>query len=227
MKLVIFDCDGTLIDSQHAIVAAIGDAFSSLDIETPARRDIMAIIGLSLPAAFERLAPDASPETQCDLAGRYKAAFTQRRQAGQPDEALYAGIAGLIAALSAEEATTLAIATGKSRVGVDRLLKREGWQSHFASIQTADTHPSKPHPSMIFQAMQETGADPANTVMIGDTTFDVEMARAAQVAALGVSWGYHPVSELYRAGAHHVSDTADTLIEDLNGLIGKKDVRVD
>jgi len=219
---VIFDCDGTLIDSQHAIVAAIGDAFSGLDMAIPARPDIMAIIGLSLPAAFARLAPEATSAMQSELAGRYKSAFTQRRQAGQPDEALYSGIDAVIAALRAEDDTALAIATGKSRVGVDRLLKREGWQSHFASIQTADTHPSKPHPSMILQAMQETGADPETTVMIGDTTFDVEMARAAQVAALGVSWGYHPVPELHRAGAHHVSDTADTLIEDLNQLIGKR-----
>ncbi len=219
LKLVIFDCDGTLIDSQHAIVAAIGDAFTSLDMETPSRSDVMAIIGLSLPAAFARLAPDAGVEKQSTLAGRYKSAYTQRRKAGQPEEALYPGISNIIATLSAQDDVALAIATGKSRIGVDRLLVREGWEADFASIQTADTHPSKPNPSMIFHAMQETGADPASTVMIGDTTFDMDMARAAEVAALGVSWGYHPTSELHRAGAHHVSQTTDTLIEDLNGLI--------
>lgn len=220
MKLLIFDCDGTLVDSQHAIVAAIGDAFASLDLAPPSRSAVQAIIGLSLPEAFSALAPDASSDTQTELAVRYRAAFTERRLADLQEEQLYPGIRTVISELSAHEDVALAIATGKSRPGVDRLLRREGWEKAFVSIQTADRHPSKPHPSMIFHAMQETGADPTATVMIGDTTFDMDMARAANVSALGVSWGYHPVSALKDAGAHHVSQSADTLIGDVKGLIG-------
>lgn len=215
---MIFDCDGTLIDSQHVIFEAIGDAFTSLDMAPPSRGAVRAIIGLSLAEAFAVLAPDASSEAQFTLAARYRDAFTQRRQTSKPEEPLYPGIKTVIAELGAQPDVALAIATGKARPGVDRLLKREGWEQAFVSIQTADLHPSKPHPSMIFHAMQETGADPSETVMIGDTTFDMDMARAARVAALGVSWGYHPVSELKRAGAHHVSHSTETLIDDLNGL---------
>ena len=124
----------------------------------------------------------------------------------------------MIETLAADDGVALAIATGKSRPGVDRLLKREGWETAFDSIQTADRHPSKPHPSMIFHALQETGATPECTVMIGDTTFDMEMARSAEVAALGVSWGYHATATLRRAGAHAIAETADTIMEDLNSI---------
>lgn len=219
MKLVIFDCDGTLIDSQHTIVAAIGDAFLGQGLAVPSRDDVMAVIGLSLPEAFGVLAPEQDKDAQFELARLYRSAFTTRRKAETDQEPLYHGIGDVVATLASQPEVVLAIATGKARPGVDRLLKREGWSDVFASIQTADTHPSKPHPSMILQALKDSGLAADRAVMIGDTTFDVEMARAAETCALGVAWGYHPVSDLHRAGAHHVSQSPQALVQDINHVL--------
>ena len=98
----------------------------------------------------------------------------------------------------------LGIATGKSRRGVDAIFERLGLHPYFVTIQTADGHPSKPHPSMIRAAIHETGAAAESTVMIGDTVFDIEMAKNAEVAGVGVTWGYHPVDQLKLAGAHEI-----------------------
>ena len=106
----------------------------------------------------------------------------------------YAGIAEAVRTLAGRDDFVLGIATGKSRRGVARVLDREGWHGHFLTIQTADDHPSKPHPSMILRAMNETGAEPVSTLMVGDTSFDMEMARNANVGAVGVGWGYHETS---------------------------------
>lgn len=219
MKLVIFDCDGTLIDSQHAIVAAIGDAFERLSLKAPGRSEVMSIIGLSLPEAFAALAPEQSDDVQHELSRLYKAAFTEHRRRDAHQEPLYPGISEVVATLSAQPDVMLGVATGKSRPGVDRLLAREGWQDAFVSIQTADHHPSKPHPSMIFTALQDCGVAPEQAVMIGDTTFDMEMARHGGVGALGVSWGYHTVAALRKAGAHHVSGKSDTLLADIDRVL--------
>lgn len=222
MKLVIFDCDGTLIDSQHAIVAAIGEAFSSFNLPVPPRSAVTSIIGLSLLEAFSVLAPDLSPDEQAKLAAHYKVAFTAQRQANATQEPLFPGVSDVILTLRDDPDVALAIATGKSRPGVDRLVRREGWHGVFDSIQTADHHPSKPHPSMIFHALQETGADAFETVMIGDTTFDMDMALAAGVKAIGVGWGYHPVTALEHSGAHTITLDAQTLLNDIFNLISTR-----
>jgi phosphoglycolate phosphatase len=115
-------------------------------------------------------------------------------------------------AMTRREDLLLGMATGKSRRGVAAILERFGLVSHFVTVQTADTHPSKPDPSMLLKAMAETGVRPADTVMIGDTTFDIEMARAAGAGAIGVAWGYHPVVALEKAGAHVIVDRCEDLI---------------
>lgn len=202
MTLVIFDCDGTIVDSQGGIVLSMDHAFRSLRMTPPTRAQTLAVVGLSLPEAFSVLAPEAEYETRRDLAERYKGAFRELDRDPADTEGLYPGCKDVIDAFAARSDFHLGIATGKSRRGVDRLLEAEGWQTHFATIQTSDDHPSKPHPSMILRAMLETGAQPLNTVMIGDTTYDIEMARAAGVGAIGVTWGYHHRDELREAGAH-------------------------
>ena len=210
MKLLIFDCDGTLADSQHMIVAAMDQAFTSNGLATPARHHVLGVVGLSLADAIEILHPDAESEAVQRLAGDYKLAFQKlRRDAHQ--EPLYDGIRELLFELAAREDAVLGIATGKSRRGVRAILEREGLDEIFQTIQTADTHPSKPDPSMINAAMSETGAEPANTIMIGDTAYDMEMARLAGVTGLGVAWGYHPSDALVAAGAAEVLDKSQSL----------------
>jgi phosphoglycolate phosphatase len=212
MNLVIFDCDGTIVDSQHMIVAAMDLAFTAHGQTVLPRTRTLSIVGLSLNQAVARLLPDADAALVERVAQSYKAAFGDLRRDADHQEPAYPGAIAAIRALSARGDTVLGIATGKSRRGVAAVLDRFDLHDQFATIQTADDHPSKPHPSMIATAIQETRAMAASTVMIGDTTFDIEMARNADVASVGVAWGYHPVADLKRAGAHAiVHDYADLL----------------
>lgn len=201
MKLVVFDCDGTIVDSQAGIVLSMEHAFTSLRMVPPTREATLAVVGLSLLEACSALAPEAEYATRVELAERYKSAFRELNHDPAESEILFPQAKEIIAHFANRESHMLGIATGKSRRGIDRLFEREGWHSHFATIQTADDHPSKPHPSMLLKAMLETDVTPATTVMIGDTTYDIEMARAAGVASIGVAWGYHSVAELRDAGA--------------------------
>jgi phosphoglycolate phosphatase len=132
------------------------------------------------------------------------------RTAPDYDEPLFAGAAAALAQLL-ERGYLLGIATGKARRGVNHVLDRHGLHGHFVTIQTVDTSPGKPHPDMVLKAMAETGAAPQHTCMIGDTSFDIEMGRAANVRAIGVTWGNHPVVELAAAGAHRLVDRFDDL----------------
>ena len=212
-KLVIFDCDGTLVDSQHVIVGAMQMAFATTSFACPPDDDIRGIIGLSLPEAIGTLAPPCETDEIERLSDAYKAAFTEQRLAPDFHEPLFDGAREILQALASRDDILLGVATGKSRRGVDNLFKREGLADYFISIQTADDAPSKPHPGMIDNAVRETGVDRRNVMMIGDTTFDVEMARNADVGAIGVCWGYHEPDRLQQAGAHRLINAFDEIHE--------------
>lgn len=201
MKLFIFDCDGTLVDSQHMIVAAMEGAFAAQGLPRPPRAAVLDVVGLSLDLAIGKLLPGRERCFIHQTADAYKAAFHDLRRDERHQEPLYDGVREALDALKARGDVVLGVATGKSRRGLDIVLEREGLRDHFQTLQTADTHPSKPHPAMIHAALAETGASPELSLMIGDTTYDMEMAKAAGVAALGVAWGYHPAGDLITAGA--------------------------
>lgn len=223
MRLVIFDVDGTLIDSQHMIVAAMQQAFAAIGAEAPSRQQTLSIVGLSLREAMHALT-GADDSTLDQLTESYKAAFFQLRSDPAHHEPLYPGAAAVLDALSERDDVLLGIATGKSRRGVDRVLERFDLHGRFVTIQTADDHPSKPHPSMIQTALAESGVEAARAVMIGDTVFDMQMATAARVPAIGVAWGYHDAAHLKPAGAETVSEDYPHLLSLLMAHFGGQDL---
>lgn len=199
MQLLVLDVDGTLVDSQALIVEAQRRAFAACGLRAPTRERSLSIVGLSLLEAFTVLVGREGPVER--LAEEYRLAFTDLRQDSTWQEPLFPGIETFIARMSRRDDLLLGIATGKSRRGVAHLVERHGWDRIFSTVQTADDAPSKPDPGMLMQAMAETGIEPARTTMLGDTTFDMDMARAAKVRPVGVTWGYHPVAALREAGA--------------------------
>lgn len=204
-RLAIFDCDGTLVDSQVNICRAVEQAFGDAKVDVPPRDAIRGIIGLSLVEAMQALLPDASDADHHILAAAYKDRFVAMRASGALDEEpLFDGVGELVEQL-VDEGWLLGVATGKSDRGLAHVLAAHKLAHHFVTLQTADRHPSKPHPSMIAAAIAEAEADPARTAMSGDTTYDVMMAINAGVRAIGVGWGYHAPDELVEAGAHGVA----------------------
>jgi len=217
MKLAVFDCDGTLIDSQINIIRAMESSFQRHGLAPPDSHDTRRIVGLSLVEAMQALLPDADHALHLSLADDYKSAFQRLRADKALDaEPLYPGIRSLLDALDAQ-GWLLAVATGKSDRGLKLALEHHGIHAMFVSLQTADRHPSKPHPSMLRAALADAGARADQAVMIGDTVFDIAMGEAAGVRSIGVDWGYHEAHQLIDAGAAAVAETSDHLLALLNG----------
>ncbi|QYJ07964.1 HAD-IA family hydrolase [Qipengyuania flava] len=215
-RLAVFDCDGTLVDGQAAICETMEQAFASAGLAAPDRHLVRRMVGLSLPYALRELAPHATDDERHAVVEAYKVGFRDLRLSGALREPLFDGIGALIEQLDAE-GWLLAVATGKSDRGLHACLDTHGIKHRFVSLQTADRHPSKPHPAMLEAALVDAGVSPADAVMIGDTSFDMEMAVAAGVRAIGVSWGYHEAQELFDTGASAVADTAQQLGDMIRG----------
>lgn len=213
MRLVMFDMDGTLIDTQALIAEQVSGAFTSLGLVSPTPAEARTVIGLSLPIALGRLANTSDIDLIEGLVGQYKSLYKTALEDDLDREPLYPGARAAIDRLLAMPDTQLGIATGKGLSGAVRILGKHGISGHFVTLQTPDHNPSKPHPGMLLRAMAETGATAAETVMIGDTTFDIELAVAAGVAAIGVTWGYHEADTLLKAGAATLIDSYDELDE--------------
>jgi len=199
-RLAIFDCDGTLVDSGAPIYAALKATFERNGFAVPPPEVSRRVIGLNLTEAMAALLPDAMAEQHSRLAEDYKEAFKALRSAGEVEEPLFDGVIELLDALE-EDGWLLAVATGKSDRGLKHCLELHDIHARFVSLQTADRHPSKPHPSMVEQAIVDAGALPETTVVVGDTSFDMAMAANAGAAGIGAGWGYHEAMELIEAGA--------------------------
>lgn len=202
-RLIVFDMDGTLVDSQHLILEAMQVAFDFLGETMPPRETALSVVGLSLPEAMAALLPHLPAAETLRVADRYREHFVARRLEGAAEAVapLYPGAAAALARLDAAPETLLGVATGKARRGLDHLLDAHDLRQRFATLQTADGHPSKPHPSMLLAALAESGVAPDRAAMVGDTEYDIAMGRAAGMRTVGVAWGYHPTERLAAAGA--------------------------
>jgi phosphoglycolate phosphatase len=202
--LILLDIDGTLVDSQDFIVEAQRRAFAAHALPAPERARSLSVVGLSLIEAFTELVGKDAPAA--GLADAYRKAWHEMREDPAFLDPFFEGALEFVRELIARGDVKLGIATGKARRGVVHLMDRTGWHEHFVTIQTADDHPSKPAPDMILKAMAEVGASPQHTIMIGDTSYDMAMAKAAGVHGIGVGWGYHAREALLAAGAEQIVD---------------------
>ncbi|MBC8239051.1 MAG: HAD-IA family hydrolase [Alphaproteobacteria bacterium] len=203
LRLIVFDCDGTLVDSQHAIVTTMTAAFAAVDLPPPGANAIRALIGLSLEETMARLWPHGGAAESAVLIAAYRRLFFEQRSRGAMPDQLFPHADTVLRQLDTA-GYLLGVATGKSRRGLDAVLASHNLQKIFLTRQTADGHPGKPHPSMLLQAMAEAGVEAGDTLMLGDTSFDMAMAVNAGVTPVGVAWGNHGADILYEAGARMV-----------------------
>lgn len=210
IKLAIFDCDGTLVDSQANICHAMECAFDKAGMTPPPRDVIRRTVGLSLVDIMRVLLPDADAAMHSAMVERYRMAYLDLRNKGMEHEPLYDGISELLTALD-KGGWLLGVATGKSDRGLIRCLEHHNIKDMFVTLQTADRHPSKPHPSMVQQALADAAVEARQAVVIGDTIYDIQMGRAAGTRTIGVNWGYHSVDDLRAAGAGAIAETMDEL----------------
>jgi len=189
--LVVFDWDGTLMDSTHDIVAAIQAACHDLALPVPTPAQARWVIGLPLGAALQYAVPQLSPELQPQFVASYRKHYLTR----DPQLRLFDGIASLLTELRSRD-ITLAVATGKSREGLNRALAATGLAQHFAATRCADESHGKPHPAMLYELMDELAVAASDVVMVGDTTHDLHMAQNAGVHGVGVAYGAHSAAEL-------------------------------
>ncbi|MEQ6248976.1 HAD-IA family hydrolase [Sulfitobacter sp. HNIBRBA3233] len=207
LRLVVFDVDGTLVDSQADILGAMTLAFEAEGLAPPDRASVLSHVGLSLEVMMPLLAPQAGVTTHRRLVDGYKDAYVALRaaQGAAQSSPLYPGARDALDRLRARDEVLLGVATGKSRRGLDKLIEGHGLEGYFITQQVSDFHPSKPHPAMLETALSETGIDAPDAVMIGDTSFDMEMAASAGITGIGVGWGYHPAERLASA-THLIAD---------------------
>lgn len=214
-SLVVFDWDGTLMDSTHSIVAAIQAACRDLELPVPSASQASWVIGLSLESALKRAVPSLTQALLPRFLERYRVHYLLR----DPELKLFDGVREMLAELAARE-VRMAVATGKSRVGLNRALAASGLVDAFAATRCADETFSKPNPTMLFEIMDELGVQADRVVMIGDTSHDLQMASNARVHGVGVTYGAHLRDELESLGPQAVIESVSGLREWLLSRVG-------
>ena len=203
-KLVVWDVDGTLVDSRQTIFESMQRAFAAADLPPLTYDTARQVVGLGLLEGIGVLLPEADSETRAQVADGYKAAFGAKVLQPGYVEPLYDGAAETLDRLRAD-GWRIAMATGKSRRGVETIVRMHGWADLFDSTHCADDGPGKPHPAMVLEAMKALGVGPERTIVVGDTAHDMRMAKAAGAYAQGVSWGFHTADEVMEGGADHIA----------------------
>lgn len=214
-SLVVFDWDGTLMDSTHSIVAAIQGACRDLELPVPSASQASWVIGLSLESALRRAVPELTNAQLPRFLERYRVHYLLR----DPELRLFDCIRELLAELAARDVLA-AVATGKSRVGLDRALAASNLAGAFKATRCADETFSKPNPAMLFEIMEQLDVAPDRVVMIGDTSHDIQMAANAGVHAVGVTYGAHSRKELEDAAPQVLLDSVQQLHDWLMARIG-------
>jgi phosphoglycolate phosphatase len=217
LRFIVFDCDGTLVDSQFMITEAMSRALATMGLDPMPREQVRRVVGLRLEQAIGELTPELSHGEHLALAEAYRSSFVELRSDKAFHEPLFEGAERALKELN-DAGYVLGMATGKSRRGVDQILKMHNLEAFFTSIKTADDGPGKPNPQILLDAMSKIGVNPKETAMIGDTTFDILLAKNAGAFGIGVKWGYHEPSELEAAGACRIVDQFDDLPGVLSGL---------
>lgn len=217
-QLIVFDWDGTLMDSAQKIANCFIAAARDLGVDEPGDREAKSVIGLSLPVAVQTLFPALAPDRHAEFIDGYKHYFLT---ADNTQQGLFDGVEQSLKNLN-EAGALLAVATGKARAGMNRIFSEIGLEHYFVASRCADETRSKPHPQMLLELLDYTAIDPKNTIMIGDTTFDMEMANNAGVAGLGVNYGVHTERALREANALEVVNSI-TAVSDwlLDGRVKK------
>ncbi|WP_366555936.1 HAD-IA family hydrolase [Aquibaculum sediminis] len=216
-KLILFDFDGTLVDSQANIHRCMAQAFAADGLPPPALAEVRRVVGLSLELAVGKLLGEALQSRTARVTSAYREAFFAWRQHPDYCEVLFPGARDALLQLDQPD-VCLGIATGKNLRGLSAALEKHALADRFITLQTPDHSPSKPHPGMVLRALAETGFQPQDAVLIGDTTYDIEMACNARISSLGVGWGYHAPDELRAAGARGIVEDFTRLPDVLAGL---------
>jgi phosphoglycolate phosphatase len=209
--LVLFDLDGTLVDGQHSIFATFQAIFPRFGFAAPGADAVRAIVGRSLAHAIRDLLGDDAPAEE--TAEAYKAHFHEMRSRDGYSEPVYDGVDVTLRHLAARDDLILGTATGKALRGIRWMIEKNGWEGVFTTLQGADTAETKPAPDMVLNACRETGIAPANTIVFGDSIYDMQMARSAGAHAVGVSWGYGAPDNLLAHGAGRIIERFPAVVD--------------
>lgn len=209
--LILFDCDGTLTDSNMVIVYSIQRAFEDSALSAPSTQDVLAALGMSLHGVVEGLLRKQGAYSQL-LVNKVADSYREYYHAFEKDIRLYPKVLDVLVTLK-ERGYWMAVVTGKSKGGLERVLSRFDLEKYFYVWRTADCCHSKPHPAMALECMEALGIDAANTTLVGDSHFDIQMAKAAGVRALGASFDSENTQHLYDEGADKVLHAFEELLD--------------